>query len=276
MPRKKQTVQKQRRRKIYRTEDTASEAAAVKPKGAFRIFSNYKLFAVIGAVGLVGGLGLSAYLSGHSNTSSSSAAQVRGQGVIRQTPEAGGTSTTGSQSEIKQYQAAPPMTIDPNKTYTATIKTEKGDVVVQLLPKDAPETVNNFVFLANDHFYDGVTFYRVVTDPKTNELVFAQAGDPTGTGVGGPGYDLPPEQTSVPFTAGVLAMAKPNEAGAQNNGSQFFFTLQDEPTLEGKDTVFGKVVSGLDVLRSLTPRDAQQQKDPPPGTRIDSITISES
>jgi cyclophilin family peptidyl-prolyl cis-trans isomerase len=274
MPRKKQIVQKQKRRKVYRTEDVSGEASAVKPKGAFRIFTNYKLFAIIGAIALVAGFAFSAYRA--TNNTSSSAAQVRGQGVVRTTPEAGSTSTTGSQSQIRQYQAAPPMTIDPNKTYTATIKTEKGDVTVQLLAKEAPETVNNFVFLAKDHFYDGVTFYRVVSDPKTNELVFAQAGDPTGTGSGGPGYDLPPEQTSVPFTAGVLAMAKPNEAGAPNNGSQFFFTLRDEPTLEGKDTVFGKVIEGLDVLKSLEPRDAQQQKDPSPGTRIDSITISES
>jgi cyclophilin family peptidyl-prolyl cis-trans isomerase len=275
MPRKKQVVQKQRRRKIYRTEDVSGDAAAVKPKGAFRIFTNYKLFAIIGALALVVGFAFSAYQSTQSN-SSSSAAQVRGQGVVRTTPEAGATSTTGSQSQIKQYQAPPPLTIDPNKTYTATIKTDKGDVTVQLLPKEAPETVNNFVFLAKDGFYNGSTFYRVVTDPKTNELVFAQAGDPTGTGSGGPGYDLTPEQTTEPFTAGVLAMAKPNEAGAPNNGSQFFFTLRDEPTLEGKDTVFGKVISGLDVLKSLEPRDAQQQKDPPPGTRIDSITINES
>jgi cyclophilin family peptidyl-prolyl cis-trans isomerase len=275
MPRKKQIVQKQRRRKVYRTEDLSGDASAVKPRGAFRVFTNYKLFAIIGALALIIGFAFSAYQSTH-NKSSSSAAQVRGAGVTRTTPEAGSTSTTGSQSQIKQYQAPPPMTIDPTKTYTATIKTEKGEVKIQLLAKEAPETVNNFVFLAKDGFYDGVTFYRVVTDPKTNELVFAQAGDPTGTGSGGPGYDLPPEQTTEPFTAGVLAMAKPNEAGAPNNGSQFFFTLRDEPTLEGKDTVFGKVIEGLDVLKSLAPRDAQQEKDPPPGTRIDSITISES
>lgn len=274
MPRKKQVVQKQRRRKVYRPGELSGDFQSIKPKGAFRIFTNYKLFAVIGAVVLMGGLGLSAYAGGLGSGSSSSG--VRGQGVIKTTPEASGTSTTGAQTTIKQYQAPPPMSIDPSKTYTATITTEKGDVKIELLAKEAPEAVNNFIFLAKDGFYNGVSFYRVVADPTTGEPVFAQAGDPTGTGSGGPGYDLPAEQTNVPFTAGVLAMAKPNEAGAPNNGSQFFFVLRDEPTLDGKDTVFGKVVEGLDVLKSLQARDAQTQKDPAPGTKIESVTITES
>ncbi len=273
MPRKKQVVQKQRRRKVYRPGELSGDFQSIKPKGAFRIFTNYKLFAVIGAVVLIGGLGLSAYAGGLGGSSSSNG--VRGQGVIKTTPEASGTSTTGAQTTIKQYQAPPPMSIDPTKTYTATITTEKGDVKIELLAKEAPETVNNFVFLAKDGFYNGVSFYRVVAD-KNGDLHFAQAGDPTGTGSGGPGYDLPAEQTNEPFAAGVLAMAKPNEAGAPNNGSQFFFTLRDEPTLDGKYTVFGKVVAGLDVLKSLQPRDAQTQKDPAPGTKIESVTITES
>jgi len=269
MPRKKQVVQKQRRRKVYRPGELSGDFQSIKPKGAFRVFTNYKLFAVIGAVVLIGGFGLSAFLTTNRGGNAASNG-VRGQGVIKTTPEASGTSTTGAQTTIKQYQAPPPMTIDPTKTYTATIKTEKGDVKVELLAKEAPAAVNNFVFLARDGFYNGVTFHRVIQD------FIAQAGDPTGTGSGGPGYDLPPEQTTEPFTAGVLAMARSNEAGAPNNGSQFFFTLRDEPTLDGKDTVFGKVIEGLDVLKSLQPRDAQAQKDPAPGTKIESVTITES
>lgn len=273
MPRKKQIVQKQRRRKTYRPGELSGDAQALKPRGAFRVFTNYKLFAIIGAVVLVGGLGFSAYVG--TRNPASTGKSVRGQGVVRTTPEAGSTSTTGAQATIKQYQAAPPMTIDPNRTYTATIKTEKGDITIELLPKEAPETVNNFVFLAQQGFYNGVTFYRVIAD-KSGVLHFAQAGDPTGTGSGGPGYELAPEQTAGSLVPGTLAMAKPNEAGAQNNGSQFFFTLQNEPTLDGRYTVFGKVTSGLNVLEGLLPRDPQTQKDPPPGTKIDSITITES
>ena len=167
------------------------------------------------------------------------------------------------------------MSIDPEKSYTATFKTDKGDVTVELNAKEAPATVNNFVFLANEGFYNGVTFFRVIAD-KDGSLAFAQAGDPTGTGSGGPGYELPVETTTGSFTAGVLAMAKPQEAGTPNNGSQFFFTLKDVPTLDGKNTAFGKVTQGLDVLTSLAPRDPQTQQELEPGVRIETITIAES
>lgn len=273
MPRKKQIVQKQRRRKVYTGGAMSADASAIKPKGAFRFFTNYKLFAVIGAVVLIGGIGFTALFQTSGTTSTSTG--VRGQGVTKSTPEPGTTSTAGSQATIKQYGSPPPLTIDPNKTYIATIKTEKGDVKVQLLAKEAPDTVNNFVFLARDGFYNGVTFYRVIANDE-GQVQFAQAGDPTGTGSGGPGYTLPVEKTNESFTGSVLAMAKPNEAGAPNNGSQFFITLSDEPTFDGKYTVFGKVLSGADILSSFIPRDPQLQKDPEPGTPIQSITIEES
>jgi len=273
MPRKKQVVQKQKRHKVYRAGDMSADASAIKPKGAFRFFTNYKAFAIIGAIVLIGGFGFSAMFTtgGGSNPANNN---IRGEGVMKTTPEPGSTSTTNSQATIKQYGAPPAMAIDPSKTYIATIKTEKGDVKVELLAKEAPETVNNFVFLAKDGFYNGVTFYRVVAD-KDGQIHLAQAGDPTGTGSGGPGYTLPVEQTTAPFSAGVLAMAKPNEAGTPNNGSQFFITLKDEPTFDGKYTVFGRVVSGLDVLNGFAPRDPQLEKDPEPGTPITSITVEE-
>jgi cyclophilin family peptidyl-prolyl cis-trans isomerase len=267
MPRKKQVVQKQKRRKVYRAGEM--DVQAVKPKGAFRIFSNYKLFAIIGAVVLIGGLGFSAYFSTSRSTSGKNNT-VRGDSVMKATPEANVTTTTGAQATIKQYTAPPALAIDPNKTYTATIKTEVGDVKVQLLPKDAPEAVNNFVFLARDGFYNGVTFYRVIPG------FVAQAGDPTGTGSGGPGYDLPFEPTSAPVDAGTLAMAKPSEAGAPNNGSQFFLALDRLPTQDGKATVFGKVIAGLDIAQKLNARDPLRDQNPEPGTRIESITIEES
>jgi cyclophilin family peptidyl-prolyl cis-trans isomerase len=274
MPRKKQVVQKQKRRKVYSGGAMSADASAIKPKGAFRFFTNYKLFAIIGAVVLIGGIGFTALFQTRSNGGNTNTS-IRGEGVMKSTPEPGSTSTTGSQATIKQYGGPPPLTIDPNKTYTATIKTEKGDVKVELLAKEAPETVNNFVFLAKDGFYNGVTFYRVIAD-EDGQVHFAQAGDPTGTGSGGPGYTLPVEKSDESFSGSVLAMAKPNEAGAPNNGSQFFITLKDEPTFDGKYTVFGKVLSGADVLGGFTPRDPQLQTDPQPGTPIQSITIEES
>jgi cyclophilin family peptidyl-prolyl cis-trans isomerase len=274
MPRTKQAIQVKKRQKSYRAGELSGDASKIKPKGAFKIFTNYKLFATIGVVILASGFILGAFYRGNSGSTSTTGG-VRGQGVTRATPEAGSTSVTGAAATIKQYTAPPAVTIDTAKTYTATIKTEKGDVVVELNAKEAPATVNNFIYLAKDGFYNGVTFFRVIAD-KDGSLAFAQAGDPTGTGSGGPGYDLPVEKTTEPVTAGVLAMAKPQDAGAANNGSQFFFALKAVPTLDGKNTVFGKVTQGLDILTSLTPRDPQAQQDPAPGTRIESVTITES
>jgi len=273
MPRKKQTVQHQRRRRIYREGEFSGEATKLKPKGAFKFFSNYKLFAIIGTVALAGGLALSAFYSGSGQVRNQSGS-VRGEDVIRETPQAGETPTSGAVSDIKQYTSPPAMTIDPAKTYIATVKTAKGSFKIELLASEAPTTVNNFVFLAKDGFYNGVTFYRVLGDEDGVRVV--QAGDPTGTGSGGPGYTLPLEKTDESFSGSVLAMAKPSEAGEPNNGSQFFITLTDEPTYDGKYTVFGKVLSGADILGSFTLRDPQLQQDAAPGTPIQSITIEES
>ena len=274
MPRKKQLVQRKRRTKVYREGESAAPLD-LRPKGFFRVFHNYKLFAVIGAVVMIGSIGFTALLRNNTPTSSS----PRGQPVIRTTPEAGATSTTGAASEIKQYAAPPPMSIDLNKTYTAVIKTDKGDVKVELFPKQAPELVNNFVFLAQQGFYNGNTFYRVIAD-KQGTVHFVQAGDPTGLGTGGPGYTLPSEPTptlaSSFDSAGVLAAARPPGAGQPNNGSQFFITTTPEPTFDGQYTVFGKVLSGLDVLSKLPPRDPLAQQNPPAGTRITGISILSS
>ena len=170
----------------------------------------------------------------------------------------------------KQY-AAPDKVIDMAKKYTATIKTGKGDIVLELYADRTPTTVNNFVFLAKNKFYDGVTFHRVLTDPGT---LTAQAGDPSGTGVGGPGFtcndELDPTMTFG--QAGVLAMAN---SGSNTNGSQFFITLGPRPDLNGKYTIFGRVVSGMDVVQKLTPRDPQKDPTAPPGDAIQSVVIEE-
>ncbi len=173
----------------------------------------------------------------------------------------------------KQYTAAPAMQIDKTKQYTATIQTDQGDIVVKLYADKAPLAVNNFVFLAKNGWYDGVTFHRVITD------FVAQAGDPTGLGLGGPGYTFPNEVTGLKFDKeGLLAMAN---AGPDTNGSQFFITYGPAPNLDAADptkeanyTIFGEVISGMDVARKLTPRDPQSQPDVA-GSVIKTITIEE-
>jgi cyclophilin family peptidyl-prolyl cis-trans isomerase len=173
-------------------------------------------------------------------------------------------------SNPKQY-AAPEKVIDMAKKYTATLKTAKGDIVLELYADRTPTTVNNFVFLAKNKFYDGVTFHRVLTDPGA---LTAQAGDPSGTGVGGPGFMCNDElDTTLTFDqAGVLAMAN---SGSNTNGSQFFITLGPRPDLNGKHTIFGRVVSGMDVVQKLTPRDPQKDPNAPPGDAIQAVVIEE-
>jgi len=175
--------------------------------------------------------------------------------------------TNKGQSTPKQWSSPPPMTIDKTKQYFATIKTEKGDIRIQLFADKAPNTVNNFVFLSRQHFYDNTTFHRVI------ENFMAQGGDPTGTGGGGPGYKFADEfhPDLKHDAAGILSMAN---AGANTNGSQFFITYAPQPHLDGKHSVFGKVVSGMDALKALTLRDPS--KNPTfPGERIVTITIEE-
>ncbi len=159
------------------------------------------------------------------------------------------------------------MEIDPTKTYTATIKTDVGDIKVQLYANRAPVTVNNFVHLARTGFYNNTTFHRVI------EGFMAQGGDPTGTGTGGPGYEFKDEIVpDLKFDQpGVLAMAN---AGANTNGSQFFITFEPTPWLDGKHTIFGKVVAGQDVLPKIVRRDPQDPKAPA-ATKITGITIEE-
>lgn len=170
--------------------------------------------------------------------------------------------------EDEQFTICPPMTIDPTKGYTATIQTEKGDIVLELFPEVAPIAVNSFIFLVENGWYDGVTFHRVIPG------FVAQGGDPTGTGFGGPGYAFDNEiSPEVKFDqAGLLSMAN---SGPGSNGSQFFITLDSLPHLDGGYTIFGRVVSGMDVVNQITPRDPSQNPNLPPGDKILTITIEE-
>jgi cyclophilin family peptidyl-prolyl cis-trans isomerase len=166
-----------------------------------------------------------------------------------------------------QYDAPPPMTIDTSKQYFATFKMANGgEFVIQLYPDKAPIAVNSFVFLANKGYFNGVTFHRVI------DGFMAQGGDPTGTGNGGPGYEFVNEDNDLKFDkAGVVAMAN---AGRDTNGSQFFITYGPQDYLNGGYTIFGQVVSGMDVVNGLTRRNPDQHPNFS-GDAIESVTISE-
>ena len=171
----------------------------------------------------------------------------------------------------KQYAAPPPMAIDPSRQYAATIATNRGEMSVALYPADAPNTVNNFVFLAREGFYDGVPFHRVIKD------FMVQTGDPTGTGAGGPGYRFADEPVGRNYTKGIVAMAN---AGPNTNGSQFFIVHASDAGLPPSYTIFGEVVSGIGTLDAIanTPVRAARSGEvsvPTETIIIESIRISE-
>lgn len=179
-------------------------------------------------------------------------------------------SSTTEGGKIMQWSSPPPMSIDQNKEYQATIKTNFGDIVVQLLPKEAPLAVNNFVFLARQGFYNGVKFHRVVKG------FVIQGGDPTGTGTGNPGYKFADEKVTRDYVAGTLAMAN---SGANTNGSQFFITLANL-NLPKNYTIFGLVTSGFDIVQKIgnvpvTMAPGGDTSLPTVDVHINSITIEE-
>ena len=168
----------------------------------------------------------------------------------------------------RQYTSCPPVTVQENKQYVATLQTEKGDIVIQLFADKAPMTVNSFLFLARHGWYDKITFHRVIPD------LFAQTGDPSGTGKGNPGYYTIPElDPSLAFDKpGRVAMVN---SGPDTSGSQFFITYAPAPQYNGQYTIFGEVLSGMEVLEELTPRDAQPGTDTPPGDALIRVTLEE-
>lgn len=167
----------------------------------------------------------------------------------------------------KQFTHCPPFNIDTSKQYIATIETDKGDIVIGLFPDKAPLAVNSFVFLAREGWFDGVTFHRVIPG------FAAQTGDPSGTGRGNPGYLFNNETSDLQFDKpGLVGMAN---SGPDTNGSQFFITFAPAAHLNGGYTIFGRVLSGLDVAEQLTPRDPEQDTLLPPGDKIIKVTIEE-
>jgi cyclophilin family peptidyl-prolyl cis-trans isomerase len=194
---------------------------------------------------------------------SSRASKSSGQNAPASTTSGGVPTLVGT----KTYSSAPPMQIDTSKSYTATFKMAKGgEFTIQLYADKAPITVNSFVFLARQGYFDGVTFHRVL------QGFMAQGGDPTGTGKGGPGYSFVNEDSDLTFDkAGVVAMAN---AGRDTNGSQFFITFSPQERLNGDYTIFGQVISGMDVVNAISLRDPEQNPTTP-GDAIQSVTITE-
>ncbi len=172
----------------------------------------------------------------------------------------------------KSYSSPPPMTIDPNKRYVATIETNLGKIVAELLPKEAPKTVNNFVFLAKEGYYDGVKFHRVIKG------FMIQTGDPTGTGAGSPGYKFEDEKIVSDYEPGTLAMAN---SGPNTNGSQFFITHANlKGRLPKSYTIFGRVTDGIDVVDKIASSPVKtspsgEQSSPSVDLHIDKVTIEE-
>jgi cyclophilin family peptidyl-prolyl cis-trans isomerase/protein-disulfide isomerase len=168
----------------------------------------------------------------------------------------------------RQFSSCPPVTVQTNRQYLATLHTEKGDVVIQLFADKAPITVNSFLFLARNGWYEGITFHRVIPD------LFAQTGDPSGTGKGSPGYYIITEiDSTLKFDRpGMVAMVN---SGPDTSGSQFFITYAPAAQYNGQYTIFGQVLSGMDVLESLSPRDAQPGTETAPGDRLIGITVDE-
>jgi len=168
----------------------------------------------------------------------------------------------------RQFTSCPAVTVQSNKRYVANIHTEKGDIAIQLFADKAPRTVNSFLFLVKSGWYDNITFHRVVPE------LFAQTGDPSGTGKGNPGYYVITEiDPALTFDKpGMVAMVN---SGPDTSGSQFFITYAPAPQFDGKYTIFGEVLSGMEVLKQLTPRDPQPGSDLPPGDRLISVTVEE-
>ena len=166
---------------------------------------------------------------------------------------------------MKSYRTSPPMSIDPARKYTAEIETSAGKLTADLYPEDAPRTVNNFVFLAREGFYEGIIFHRII------DGFMIQGGDPTGTGSGGPGYKFDDEPVKRPYARGTLAMAN---AGSNTNGSQFFVMHRDYG-LPPKYTIFGKLSAGEDVVDAIATAAKGANDRPKEPVTIDRITITE-
>lgn len=272
--RRQQRRERQRRRSAERStppQQQATPVGVMQLPGVFGwVQRNGRLFALMGMVVLVLSLGGGLLLQGTAGSSNTvdptPIPSMTATAEPSATPTFGPVGTPSADGVFRTYNSAPPMEIDEQGQYEALIRTEKGDIRIELLPNASPEHVNNFIFLARNRFFDGLTFHRVLPG------FVAQGGDPLGNSQGGPGYTLEPELNSLPLDEGSIAMAASSQGVS---GSQFFITTADQPQLKQSGfNAFGRVTEGLDVVKALTSRDPQQPNQPP-GDRILQVEIIE-
>ena len=245
--------------------------------GPLKLLANRKLFFALAAIAgfaMVASLLLSALGYGGSSNEGPMQGNEAPDIPVNSATGTAGTVTPGATAEpvVKRYEAAPAMSIDTSKTYTATITTPRGEIEIELYPEAAPETVNTFVFLARDGYNDGTPFMELVKAEDGSKF-YTQTGDPTATGLGTPGFSIPKEITDEAFDRGAVGMGG---TASNSNGGQFFISFGDYPALDGKYTIFGQVVSGLDILDSLSLLDLTSDGERTAGDTIQSITITES
>jgi cyclophilin family peptidyl-prolyl cis-trans isomerase len=249
------------------------EATEFDLPGPLRYLGNRKLFILMGLIfasALVGSL-LYGLIGRGSTTSTNNPPGLTGNEAPDAPIAATGTvEPNATAAPVKRYTSAPDLTIDTTKKYLATIKTSKGEIKIELYPDQAPQAVNSFVFLATDGYYNGTPFMQLVKNPDGSKF-YAQAGDPTRTGYGTPGYTIKKENTTRPFSKGAVGMGG---SADNSNGGQFFISFGDYPALNGKYTIFGQVVSGLDVLNNLSLLDLTKANSDASGDEIQSITIA--
>jgi len=263
----KQGSRRGRRRRYTQTYTAASKADL---PGPLRILSHPRVFTIVGiifAAAIVGGL-----LYGAIGSSRGGSTQQQANEAPDQPTDAENATTPlpAVTPTARRFDAPPPMTIDLTKAYVATIRTDKGEITIMLDSQAAPAAVNSFVFLARQGYYDGTPFMEIAKNPDGTPFA-AQAGDPTRTGLGTPGYSIAKEATAAPFDKGAVGMGG---SSATSNGGQFFISFGDYPALTGKYTIFGRVISGMDVLSKLSLLDPS--KPAAAGDEILSVSISES
>ncbi len=262
--------QESSRRKNYQLGNT-NPNDFYKPGFPMNIFGNVRIFAIIGVVAGVAMVGTAFLTHRAQNASNPDPVDVPSATVDGSvTPDA--SSTAAPTAAPKSFAAAEKV-VDPAKQYVATIKTSKGDIVVDLFADKAPNTVNSFVFLAQQGYFDGINFHRIVKD------FVIQGGDPTGTGSGGPGYSTKDEPNQIANTRGTLSMAK--VSGATEFGSQFFINLKNNTALDynnpsaNKFYPFGEVTSGMDVVDAIGASPVGSGDKPNPPIVIQSVTVTE-
>jgi cyclophilin family peptidyl-prolyl cis-trans isomerase len=265
--------QNRRARRDRVSDDIRTDPYKLELPGPLRLLTDRRVFFTMGiifAVAIVASLFVG--VVGSPSTSDSTTGQANELADVPRDEEGNAAVPVNTNVQIKRYTKQPDQVIDASKTYTATITTSKGDIQMRLFPSEAPEAVNAFVFLARDGYYNGTPFMELVKDASGGKF-YTQAGDPTRTGLGTPGFSIKKEQTDLPFAKGAVGMGG---ASSTSNGGQFFISFGDYPSLTGKYTIFGQITSGADVLERLSLLDVKNDPGFSGADQINSITITEN